>query len=63
MNRHISRWRNPGSHTYRPPSSPHGSRYGGSGMQRRRALLTGSVTAILAWLVFLGFLWWNLAPR
>lgn len=32
-------------------------------MQRRRALLTGSATAILAWLVFLAILWWSLSPR
>jgi hypothetical protein len=29
----------------------------------RRALLTGSATAILAWLVFLAVLWWGVSPR
>ncbi|MEA2674276.1 MAG: hypothetical protein QOI92_1468 [Chloroflexota bacterium] len=31
--------------------------------QRRRALVTGSAVAILAWVVFLGVLWWGVAPR
>jgi hypothetical protein len=30
---------------------------------RRRALVTGSAAAILAWVAFLVILWWGVTPR